>query len=119
MELGGIPIEISMSLYTLVNNLGTEIAIPEKGILSHTIHNDDAVKVILFGFAPGQELTAHTAPMPALIHFLEGEATLTLGPDTIEAKAGMFIHMTPQLTHGIVAKTPLRMLLTLLKAARV
>ena len=107
------------TLYTLVNDLGTEIAIPEKGILSHTVHNDDAVKVILFGFAPGQELTAHTAPMPALIQILEGEAAITLGPDTIDAKPGMFIHMTPQLTHGIVAKTPLRLLLTLLKAARV
>lgn len=106
------------SLYTLVNDLGTEISIPEKGILSHTIHNDDGVKVILFGFAPGQELTAHTAPMPATIQVLEGEATVTLGGDTVEVKAGTFIHMTPQLTHGIVAKTPLRMLLILVKAAR-
>jgi quercetin dioxygenase-like cupin family protein len=105
-------------MYTLVNDLGTEIAVPEKGILSHTIHNDDSVKVILFGFAPGQELTAHTAPMPATIQILEGEAMLTLGPDTMEVKPGAFIHMAPQLTHGIVAKTPLRMLLTLLKAAR-
>lgn len=105
-------------LYTLVNDLGTEISIPEKGILSHTIHNDDGVKVILFGFAPGQELTAHTAPMPATIQVLEGEATVTLGADRVEVKPGTFIHMTPQLTHGIVARTPLRMLLTLVKAAR-
>ena len=41
-----------------------------------------------------------------------------LVPDHVEVKAGALIHMTPELTHGIVAKTPLRMLLTLVKAAR-
>ena len=106
------------AIYTLVTDLGGEIAIPDKGIHSHTVHNDDNVKVVLFGFAPGQELTAHTAPMPAIIHILEGEALLTLVPDHVEVKAGALIHMTPELTHGIVAKTPLRMLLTLVKAAR-
>lgn len=107
-----------MNTYQYTENLLTEITIPEKGILSHTLFNDDAVKIILFGFSPGQELTAHTAPMPATMLFLEGEAAVTLGPDSTEAKAGTLIHMQPQLTHGIVAKTPVRMLLTLVKAAR-
>lgn len=105
--------------YTYVDNLFTEIDVPTKGILSHTVHNDDAVKIVLFGFAPGQELTAHTAPMPADILFLEGEAEVTLGEDRTEAKAGTLIHMQPLLPHGIVAKTPVRMLLTLVKAGRV
>jgi quercetin dioxygenase-like cupin family protein len=38
-----------------------EIQVPEKGILSHTLYNDEQVKIILFGFAAGEELTAHTA----------------------------------------------------------
>ena len=67
--------------YLLLQNLHGEITIPEKGILSHTVYNDDNLKIILFGFAPGQELTAHTAPMPATMMFLEGEADLTLGPE--------------------------------------
>jgi quercetin dioxygenase-like cupin family protein len=102
----------------LVSNVLQEIRPPEKGILSHTLHNDDSIKIILFGFAVGQELTAHTAPMPATIHFLEGEATVTLGSDTQEVRAGALFHMQPKLTHGIVAKTPMMMLLYLLKAAR-
>jgi quercetin dioxygenase-like cupin family protein len=104
--------------YTFVPDLTAEIRIPEKGILSHTLHNDDAVKIVLFGFAPGQELTAHTAPMPATIQFLEGEADVTLGADKQEVKRGALIQMQPQLTHGIVAKTPVLMLLYLHKAAR-
>lgn len=104
--------------YLLLKDLFHEIQVPEKGILSHTIHNDDATKIILFGFAPGQELTAHTAPMAATIEFLQGEADLTLGADLHAVAAGTLVHMQPQLTHGIVARTPVLMLLTLHKGSR-
>lgn len=105
-------------MYTSVPNIFDEIDVPDKGILSHTVHNDESVKIILFGFAPGQELTAHTAPMPATIQVLRGEAQVTLGSDSMQAGDGCLIHMQPNLAHGIVAKTPLLMLLTLIKAAR-
>ena len=108
----------SVNPYLLVSDLLREIQVPEKGILSHTLYNDDAAKVILFGFAPGQELTAHTAPMPATLQFLQGEAELTLGKDRHEVRPGAFVYMQPQLTHGIVAKSPLLMLLVLHKSAR-
>jgi quercetin dioxygenase-like cupin family protein len=104
--------------YTFIADLLNEIQVPEKGILSHTLYNDDGLKIVFFGFAPGQELTAHTAPMPATIQFLQGEAELTLGGDKREVKAGALIHMQPQLTHGIVARTPVLMLLYLHKSAR-
>ena len=102
-----------MNPYTSLRDVLTEIEPPEKGMLSHTLFNDDNMKIILFGFAPGHELTAHTAPMPATLHFLQGEATVTLGTESHEVEAGALIHMQPQLTHGIVAKTPVTMLLYL------
>jgi quercetin dioxygenase-like cupin family protein len=105
-------------MYTLIPNIFDEIHVPEKVILSHTFHNDPAVKIILFGFAPGQELTAHTAPMPATIQIIRGEAELTLGADSLTARDGCVIHMQPNLPHGILAKSPLLMLLTLIKTAR-
>jgi len=104
--------------YHVTTDLAAEIQVPAKGILSHTLFNDDAVKVILFGFAPDQELTAHTAPMPATIQILSGNAEITLGTDVVQAGPGCLIHMQSQLVHGIVAKSPLLMLLTLIKAAR-
>lgn len=105
--------------YSYVRDLMTETQIPDKGILSHTIYNDDALKIILFGFAAGQELTAHTAPMPATMMFLEGEASIALNEEKKEVSSGALVHMQPKLTHSIVAKTPLRMLLYLHKAAKV
>ena len=70
------------------------------------------------GLRSGHELTAHTAPMPATIHFVKGEAALTWGRRRAMSKEGALIHMQPKLTHAIVAKTPVTMLLYMLKAAR-
>ena len=104
--------------YFVVPDLINEIEIPPRGILSRTLHNDDDVKLVLFGFSAGHELSAHTAPMPASLYFLEGEADLTLGEDRTVVKAGAFAHMPPNLKHGIVARTPLVMLLVMMKGRR-
>lgn len=104
--------------YFLSPNVLSENEAPAKGILSHTLFNDEDTKIILFSFATGQELTAHTAPMPATIQILQGDGSLTLGADTWQAEAGCLVHMPAHLVHGVLARTPLQMLLTLHKAAR-
>ena len=107
-----------MTNATLFPDLAAEVQIPENGILSRTLYNDDHVKVLVFGFAVGEELSAHTAPMAASIYFVSGEARLTLGEEVTDAKAGTFVHMAPQLTHGIFAKTPVVIMLQMYKQAR-
>ena len=102
-------------MYTLFRNLSAEVSPPPDGILSRTIHNAERVKMVLFGFSAGQELSAHTAPMPATIFLLQGEALVTLGSDRHELSAGACVHMQPDLRHGIQARTPLVMLLLLIK----
>ena len=92
-----------------------EVQVQGNSILSKTIQNDERSKVVQFCFAPGQELTAHTAPFPATLYFAKGEATLKLGTDQQEAGEGTFVYMTPNLEHGIHAKTEVVMLLTMLK----
>ena len=101
--------------YVYLMNVASEVSVPEDGILSRTLQNDSKSKVILFGFAPGQELTAHTAPFPAILQFVEGEATLQLGSDTQKAGAGTFAYMSPNLEHGIKAKSRVIMLLIMIK----
>jgi quercetin dioxygenase-like cupin family protein len=103
--------------YFFAPDLIGEIEIPKQGILSRTLYNDDQVKLVLFGFSEGQELSAHTAPMPASIYFLKGEGSLTLGEEQMPVHAGSFAHMTPNLRHAIVAQTPLVMLLAMMKGA--
>jgi quercetin dioxygenase-like cupin family protein len=103
--------------FTEFADVAAEVEAPSDGTLSRTLFQDDRLKVVLFGFAAGQELSEHTASTSAILHFLRGEADVTLGASKSSAKAGTWIHMTAQLPHSIHAKTPVVMLLLLLKEA--
>ncbi len=85
-------------------------------IVSRTLYSDEALKVILFGFAPGQELSEHTASMPAVIHILDGKARLTLGGDDRSAGPGTWARMPAGMPHSVHAETRVVMLLLLLKS---
>lgn len=97
--------------YTYIADLVKEVDIPADGILSRTLYSDENVKVMVFGFDAGQELSEHTVSKPAILHIIQGEARLTLGDDAVEARAGAWVHMHPQLRHSVHAQTPVVMLL--------
>jgi len=104
------------SAYTFIANLFDQLpGVSPDTIISRTLYSDERVKAVLFGFAAGQELSEHTASSPALLHILRGEAKLTLGSDAMEAQEGTWAHMPAQLPHSVLARTPVVMLLLLLK----
>jgi quercetin dioxygenase-like cupin family protein len=102
--------------YTYIANLIESLPeIPPDSIVSRTLHADDHVKTVLFGFAAGQELSEHTASQPAVLYFVRGEADLILGDDAQVAQPGTWVHMPPRLPHSVRAKTEVVMLLLLLR----
>ena len=103
--------------YTMLTDLAHQVETPADGTLSRTIYQDERLKVVLFSFSAGQELSEHTASTPAIMHFLAGDAELTLGNDEVAAGAGSWVYMPAQLPHSIRAKSPVVMLLTLLKSS--
>lgn len=108
-----------MNLYEFIPNLSEALLeIPQDSIVSRTLHGDDAIKAVLFGFAPGQELSEHTASQPATLLFVEGEATLSLAGDTQQVGPGAWVHMPPNTPHTIKARSKLIMLLILIRCAR-
>jgi len=88
-------------------------------IVSRTLYSDETLKVILFGFAPGQELSEHTASMPAVIHILDVKARLTLCGDARPSGPGTWARMPAGMPHSVHAETRVVMLLLLLKAGEV
>jgi quercetin dioxygenase-like cupin family protein len=88
--------------------------IPTDSIVSRTISREGGMKAIVFAFAPGQELSEHTASVPAVIQILQGEADLTVGDDRYDAKPGTWVRMDANLPHSIYARTPVIMLLIML-----
>jgi quercetin dioxygenase-like cupin family protein len=108
---------MTKSPYTFIPSLFEQLPeIPADTIVSRTVYDDAQVKVVLFGFAPGQELSEHTAAQAAVLYFLGGEAGLTLGSEALDVQAGTWVHMPARLPHSIKARTPVQMLLYLLKS---
>ncbi len=106
-----------MSRYSFVENLLSQVEIPRDGTLSRTIHRDDYVKIVLFGFAGGQELSQHTAAAPAILEILQGDARVTLDSEEKELSAGSWVYMEANLPHAVYARTDVVMLLTMLTGA--
>ncbi len=104
--------------FTHVAELAGRIDIPADGTLSLTLHQDERVKVVLFGFAAGQELSEHTASIPAILQQIKGRARWRLGGQEIVAEAGAWAHMPAHLPHAITAEEPCILLLTLMKAGQ-
>jgi quercetin dioxygenase-like cupin family protein len=100
--------------FTYFEDLASLIdSFPPDSILSRNLYQDDNLKVVLFGFQPGQELSEHTAAVPATLHFLHGNGDVRLGSETRSAQAGTWIHLPAHLPHSIKAETETLMLLTL------
>ncbi|NUQ70936.1 MAG: cupin domain-containing protein [Chthonomonadales bacterium] len=104
-----------MATSTAIMDMSAEVEIPHDGIISRTIHNDDRLKVVLFGFDAGQELSEHTASVPATIHILSGQAVVTLGDDQRSAGPGFWAWMPAELPHTVEAAAPTVMLLYMIK----
>ena len=101
--------------YALFADVCHLIEPPADGTLSRTIWQDEQLKVVVFAFSAGQELSEHTASSAAIMHFLLGEASITLGTDRHDVEAGSWVHMPPQLPHSTRTTSPVIMLLLLLK----
>jgi len=107
-----IPISENYSFIENVAELVPEI--PPDSIVSRTFYEADRLKAILFGFAPSQELSEHTSARSAILHFLTGEANMTLGEESQRVRSGSWVYMQPHVPHSIVAQTEVIMLLYLL-----
>ncbi len=100
-----------------VISLAQETQFAPNGIVSRTLLRTPMARVVLFGFAEGQELTEHTSTQHALVQILSGECELSLAGKPHKLKAGDFLHMAPNLPHAVKATKQCSMLLTLFKPA--
>ncbi len=99
--------------FTVLENLLDEVEIPKNGTLSRVVFNAGGLRVVLFAFDTGEQLTDHSATVPAIVQVIKGRLEITLGDQTIEIDPGSWIHMDANLTHAVVALEPSVMILTL------
>ncbi len=102
--------------HALLADLISATEIPHEGTLSKVVFKNDRLRVVVFAFDRDQELTEHTAALPAVVQVLSGHLRLTMGEETVEVRPGDWAYMEARLPHSVVALEPSVMLLTMLQA---
>ena len=82
------------------------------GIVSRAVLTTPALRLTLFHFAAGQELSEHTSKSRAIVQILTGACRFTVNGTVHELKAGDLLAMPPHAPHALVATEPFSMLLT-------
>ena len=96
---------------TGVIHLAEAAQFSEAGIVSRALHDRAGVRMTLFAFAAGQQLTEHASPARALVQILSGACEFTLAGRKTPLRAGDLLHMPPGLAHAVFATEAFAMLL--------
>jgi quercetin dioxygenase-like cupin family protein len=101
--------------HTLIPDLPGRAEIPAQGTLSRILHDDDRLRLVLFAFGSGQELTEHTASVPTVLQVLPGPFRVTAGEDTFAVGPEVWLLLDPHEAHSLPAREPSCLLLTILR----
>ena len=100
--------------YTFLPDLAAEVDVPKDGTLSRVLYKDNRIRLVVFAFDTGQELTEHTASIPAVVQVISGKIEMGLAGDTIEFGPGAWVRMDARLPHSLLALEPTVLILTML-----
>ena len=99
---------------THLTDVASLVEVNAGATVSRTVLKAEGVRLVLFSFDTGEELSEHTAAMPVLLQVLEGRLSVSSGGETVELVPGAVVHLTTRAPHSVVAQEPSRMLLTML-----
>ena len=71
--------------------------------VSKLLYDSDAMRVVVFGLLPGQEIPPHTAPSRVVLHMVLGKGVFLIGSGEQPAHAGAFVITEPNEPHGLKA----------------
>ncbi len=101
--------------HTVLRDVAAMLEIPEDGVLSRVLYRDERIRVVGFAFDTGQELTEHSAAVPAIVQIVSGSFRLSMGGAVEDLGPGSWVHMAADLPHSVVATERGTLLLTLIR----
>lgn len=100
--------------FTVLPDLAALIEVQTEATVSRTALRAAGVRVVLFGFDAGQELTEHTAAMPVLLQVLSGRLAITADGRTEDLVPGGLMRLDTRVPHSVYAHEPSKLVLTML-----
>ncbi|HAW09748.1 MAG TPA: hypothetical protein DCX12_01500 [Chloroflexi bacterium] len=107
--------EVPMAHFVLPD-IASTVEIQAGAVVSRVIFRDSQTEVTVFGFAAGEGLSEHQASRAAIVQVLKGRLELIADGERLDAEPGFWLHMEPGTPHGLTAREPTIMLLTLVGA---
>lgn len=104
----------SDSAFTALTDVTELVQVQPGATVSRTVLRAAGVRVVMFAFDVGQELTEHTAAMPVLLQVLEGRLGITADGRTEELLPGGLMHLDTRVPHAVFAHEPSLLVLTML-----
>ncbi len=104
--------------HRLVTDVSAGVEIPADGTLSRVVAKEGSLRVVLFAFDAGQELTEHTAAVPVVVQVLTGALSVEVGGERHRLEPQSWLYIGAREPHSVFADEPSRMLLTLVSASR-
>jgi quercetin dioxygenase-like cupin family protein len=92
------------------------VTVQTGAVVSRTLVKKPAGTVTAFAFDTGEALSEHTAPYDALVQGIEGEADISIAGRPHRVGAGQLLLLPAGQPHGVVAVTPFKMLLVMIRA---
>ncbi len=98
-------------------HLAAEVEIPPGGTLSRVLVKEGALRLVLFAFDAGEELTEHTSALPVVIQAISGQLTVGWGSERRRIGPGGWLYLEAGEPHSVLAEEPSRMLLTMIRCS--
>ena len=97
-------------------NLANHIEYADGSVVSKTLIQKEIGTITLFAFDRGQGLSEHTAPFDAVVHILDGKATITIGGHPQTVSTGEMLIMPANISHALQADEKFKMLLVMIRS---
>jgi len=106
----------TQELASKATNLAGLINYQEGSVVSRSIIDRKTGSITLFAFDQNQGLSEHTAPYDAVVYILEGEINVTISGKQVVLMEGEMTILPSNAPHALAAKTPVKMLLVMIKS---
>ena len=113
-DLGEQRVDVPVGEMAYLAEVGSLVEVAPDSTVSRTVLKAEGVRLVLFSFGAGQELSEHTAAMPVLLQVFDGRLSVTAAGRRVELAAGGLVHLPARLPHSVLALAPSRLLLTML-----
>ncbi len=101
----------------VVTGLADDLPITTSATTSRSLVDNDRVRVVVFAFDTGEQLTEHTAAMPVVVQLLTGAMRFEVAGEAHHLSPGDCVYLAAKEPHSLEALEPSRMSLVMVRAA--